>query len=62
MQKGSICVSDHNDNQRATIHSDGESIHLYARGKKLQVSEGELYDLIILFMSQFYQDFMENTE
>ncbi len=48
--------------ERATIEYDGDSIYLCAKGRKLMVSEGELYDMITLFMSQYYQDFMEKAD
>lgn len=48
--------------ERATIEYDGECLYLCAKGKKLLVSEGEVYDMITLFMSQFYSDFTEKQD
>jgi hypothetical protein len=47
---------------RATVEYDGECLYLCAKGRKLMVSEGEVYDMITLFMSQYYQDFTEKAE
>lgn len=57
MEKVRICVKGLNPNERAVIECDGIDIHLCAKGKRLMVSEGELYDMITLLMSQYYEDF-----
>ncbi len=44
----------------ASIEYDGESVYLCAKNRKLMVSESEIYDMITLFMSQFYEDFYDN--
>jgi len=59
MEKVRICVKGAHPSERAVIECDGDDIHLCAKGKRLMVSEGELYDMITLFMSQFYEDFHE---
>lgn len=59
MEKARIWFKDANSNHHASIECNGESIHLCAKGKRLMVSEGELYDMVTLFMSQFYEDFTD---
>lgn len=61
MEKVRVCVKGHNSRAVAWIESDGIDIHLCAKGKRLMISEGELYDMITLFMSQYYEDFTERT-
>lgn len=57
MDKVRICVKGESLNDTATIEYNGWDIHLCAKGKRLMISEGELYDMITLFMCQFYEDF-----
>lgn len=45
--------------ERAVIEYDGECLYLCAKGRKLMVSEGEVYDMIITTMSQYYENFTE---
>ena len=62
MERLRIKVRGETVNDTASIESDGWDIHLCARGKRLQVSEGEIYDMITLFMCQFYEDFRGNDD
>lgn len=62
MEKFRISVKGINPKSGAGIECDGNEIHLCAKGKRLMVSEGELYDMITLFMSQFYEDFNEQKQ
>jgi len=59
MEKVRISVKGVKPGEYAGIECNGDEIHLCAKGKRLMVSEGELYDMITLFMSQFYEDFHE---
>ncbi len=62
MDKIRVSVKGNKSRSVAWIESDGIDIHLCAKGKRLMISEGELYDLITLFMSQYYEDFTEKEE
>ena len=46
----------------AQIYYDGRATYLCAKGRKVMVAEGEIYDLITTFMSQFFEDFTEKKE
>lgn len=59
MEKVRILFKDENSNRHASIECNGVDIHICAKGKRLMISEGELYDLITLFMGQFYEDFTD---
>lgn len=61
MEKIRMRVKGTKPNQNAMIECDGDSIHLCAKGKRLMISEGELYDIVTLFMSQFYEDFTDDS-
>jgi hypothetical protein len=62
MERVRISFKGRNPNETAMIDHDGIDIHLCAKGKRLMVSESELYDMVTLFMSQFYEDFTGEEE
>lgn len=62
MEKVRISVKGFKPGEYAGIECNGDEIHLCAKGKRLMVAEGELYDMITLFMSQYYRDFTEKSE
>lgn len=61
MEKVRFCVKAEGTNSTASIENNGEGIYFCAKGKRLRVSEGEIYDMITLFMSQFYEDFSDDS-
>lgn len=52
-----VSIKGHKGKREAEIRATGEHIYLCAHGKNLQISPGELYDMVALFMSQYYEDF-----
>lgn len=57
-----VSIKGHKGSRTAEIRASGDHIYLCAHGKNLQISPGELYDMIALLMSQYYQDFTEKAE
>jgi hypothetical protein len=57
-----VSIKGHKDIRQAEIRASGDHIYLCAHGKNLQISPAELYDMITLLMSQYYQDFTEKAE
>lgn len=55
-----VSIKGHKDTRTAEIKVSGEQIYLCAHGKNLQISPAELYDMITLIMSQFYEDFTDD--
>ena len=52
-----VSIKGHKGARKAEIRAAGDHIYLCAHGKNLQISPGELYDMVALFMSQYYEDF-----
>jgi hypothetical protein len=52
-----VSIKAHKDTREAEIRASGDNIYLFSHGKNVQISPSELYDMITLLMSQFYDDF-----
>jgi hypothetical protein len=52
-----VSIKGHKGIREAEIRASGDQIYLCANGKNLQIAPAELYDMITLLMSQYYEDF-----